>query len=381
MPCDKVFEIGISQSTSHGQDTVDTVIQDQSSGVCYPFPFVLIAPLVVVGQPKGFTAATQHGPRITHVGRVEHTLTNGLFLKFGQRLRRGFGGSRVAVGFGGFRRGGRKHRGPRGRLRAGDAVLPAKQSDDGGASAVLQRQFVQLLVDTGEGLVEEFGNGRIGVLPQDLLEDEMQLLPTPLGREGAGMAVKNGKIAVIRLDRVGCRIEGGRGGRERLAAAGRGGFGEGGGQGGAVVGDGGVQGLSAAIDVGGAGRRSGGTQEVVEIGMRILHRATAFSILVLGDADAEGGTQRGQRIARRVIPRALRHVESRVHIAEFVQRVEGTKAVGGVFAGGTQGQGLLGVAEEGGGFVDGATPAGFPLTSWARIVVADFAAKEPSGRR
>lgn len=161
----------------------------------------------------------------------------------------------------------------------------------------------------------------------------------------------------------------------------------------AALGQSGIQGLllfaaggGGAVDVGGgggAGRRrgSGGTEEVVEIGMRILHGATTFSILVLGDADTEGGTRGGQGIAGGVIAGALRHVESRVHIPEFVQGVEGTKAVGGVVARGAQGQGLLCVAEEGGGFVDGATPAGFPLTSWARIVVADFAAKEPSGRR
>jgi hypothetical protein len=92
VPCNEIFEIGVTQCSSHRKNAVDAIVEDQPSGFRDAAAFVLIGTFVVVGESKRFAVPAQHDASISHICRIQDPLSCRLLLDLLNRLlrRRGF---------------------------------------------------------------------------------------------------------------------------------------------------------------------------------------------------------------------------------------------------------------------------------------------------
>ena len=51
MPSHKVLHIGITKCSGDGKDTINAIVQDKATGISDAFPFIVVTPFVIVGQP------------------------------------------------------------------------------------------------------------------------------------------------------------------------------------------------------------------------------------------------------------------------------------------------------------------------------------------
>jgi hypothetical protein len=80
---DQILHVRIAKSSGHGENAIDTVVQDEASGASDTFALILITSLVIVGQPQGLAISAQNNARISNIGSVQHSLARGRLLKFG----------------------------------------------------------------------------------------------------------------------------------------------------------------------------------------------------------------------------------------------------------------------------------------------------------
>ena len=69
----QILHVRITQSSCHGEDAIDPIVENQATGVDDPLAFILVAALMIIRQSERLSIATKDNASVSHIGRVEHS--------------------------------------------------------------------------------------------------------------------------------------------------------------------------------------------------------------------------------------------------------------------------------------------------------------------
>ena len=83
MASDEVLHVGVTQRSGNSKDTVDTVVENESSSAGNALALVLVTALVIIRQTKSLAIPAQNDACVSDIGGVKDALARGCFLEFG----------------------------------------------------------------------------------------------------------------------------------------------------------------------------------------------------------------------------------------------------------------------------------------------------------